>query len=455
MNVKTRVGCSAGVLAAGLVIACPVLAAEARLLDERVVEQRISEQRTLDPRTAGTRLPEQRVTEAVADTVEQRRTTLNLEQWRADGALTARDIQITDLDGRDLSASARQRVDGSELQVAVPEQQREYVVRLKEVAQLRLPERRTVLPGGVVRNGAQGETAAWFRPTIMASPLPVAWNPERRRYSTRVFLGLEPPDDEPATELSRPIVMRLSFRGMQADPVQEVRLAQAGLEHEEEVELLFLPTTPQPVLEVRSTVGDVDLAMDVLPRLELRPVGNSVPGFGLGTATFEVVRLHPHGAEAAVDEDTHVSLQIGGGARPESAGDLMIPAGQSRTRFVLRSGGLGPLTVTADAGGLMDERTISQEFPLAPLIAAVGGGALGGYSRRFRKNAQPVSGVTRILEGLLVALVAYAASVLGVGWLQLPEAVAATVAGAFLTGALAGFVGVSIIETITSRRSEA
>ncbi len=264
------------------------------------------------------------------------------------------------------------------------------------------------------------------------------------------MLGLEPPAGAPDTELDQPVVMRLGFRGITAEPLEPVSLVQAGVEHEQEVDLNFLPTTESPVLELRSAFGSVDLAMDVLPRLELRPVGDAVPGFGLGTVVVDVVRLHPHGTPAAVDQDTDVSLEISGGARP-TEDRVVIPGGESRTRFELRSGNLGPATITALAGGLSDTRTVRQYLPVAPLGAALLGGALGGYSRRFRKNAAVVTSGARIVEGTLVALVAYAASVLGVGWLHLPAALAATVAGAFLVGALAGFAGVTAIELLTRR----
>lgn len=385
---------------------------------------------------------------AVAEAVEQPRTTITLDRWRGDRALQARDVQVTDLEGRELPVEARQPAADGRLRLSLD--QREFIVRPKDVVNLRLPERRIVLPGGVVQNVPERTEAAWFRPTIMATPLPVAWNADRRRYSTRLFLGLKPPAEASDTELERPVVMRLSFRGMTAEAVDDVTLAQAGLEHEQEVDVHFLPTTQTPVLELRSTLGDVDLEMDVLPRLELRPVGNTVPGFGLGTVGVDVLRLHPHGAPAAVDEDTLVSLEIQGGARPEPD-SVVIPSGESRARFDLRSAGYGPVMVTATAGGLSDSRTIDQQIPVAPLIAALLGGALGGYSRRFRKGAPDASSGARMVEGTLVALVAYAASVLGMGAFELPAALAAIAAGAFLVGALSGFVGVTIIEALSGR----
>jgi hypothetical protein len=43
-------------------------------------------------------------------------------------------------------------------------------------------------------------------------------------------------------------------------------------------------------------------------------------------------------------------------------------------------------------------------------------------------------------------LIGFVAGALGVGWNWVPEVVVATIAGAFLTGAIAGFMGVTILE---------
>jgi hypothetical protein len=423
---KLRVG-----LLVGASVACLGLAGTDVRAEER-----------LDPHVLGRR--------AAAAAVEQPRTTITLERWQPDRRLTARDIEVTDLEGHELQVEAQQGAGGEQLRLSIP-QQREFIVRPRELVSLRLPEQRTVLPGGVVRSVPQGgPPAGWFRPTIMATPLPVAWNADLRRYSTRLFLGLNPPDEASDTGLDHPIVMRLGFRGMTADPLEDVTLVEAGLEHEQEIDLHFLPTTETPVLELRSTLGSVDLAMEVLPRLELRPVSDTVPGFGLGTVAVDVVRLHPHGAPAVVGEDMEVSLEVSGGAGIEPD-RVVMRGGDSSARFDLRSSTLGPVTITAMAGGLSDSRTINQQFPLAPLIATLVGGALGGYSRRFSKGAADAPARARIVEGTVVALIAYAASVLGLGWLQLPVGIAVTAAGAFLIGALAGFAGVMVIESLTRR----
>lgn len=377
-------------------------------------------------------------------------TTIPIPPWIEGRQLAPADIRITNIDGSDLAAEPEKRVQEGELLVAVPEY-RQFIVRPADVVTLPMTAQRIDLPGGVVQTpAADADTADWFRPTLMASPLPVTWNEARRLYSTRIFLGLRSGGELAGSSLDHPVTMRFGFRGMTAEPVPDITLEDAGIEHEQVIDLHFLPTTAEPVLELRSDIGDVDLQMDVMQRVELVPLRTSMPGFGLGTVGIDLVRMDPHGVLAPVSADTPVSIQVDGSGTAEP-NRMIIPGGESTAHFTLRSSGVGPVTVRVHAGGLSDSRTVSQTLPLMPLLAAILGGALGGYSRRFAKGATQQTAGLRILEGILVALVGYTAAVLGVGYVGLPPVIAATEAGAFLIGALTGFVGVMALEILTRR----
>ncbi len=378
-------------------------------------------------------------------------TTFSIELWRSDQTLSRQDITVTDLDGDELAQDLDVQVDQGRLTVATLEADpRQFVIRPRETSALQLPAERTALPGGVVDLARADDPGDWFRPTLLASPLPVAWDHALRLYSTRIFLGLSGGSDPDGGELERPVTVRFGFRGMAAAPLPDVTLERAGIEHEQVIDLHFLPTTRHPVLELRSALGDADLEIDVLQRLELVPLQGSIAGFGLGTASVEVLHLEPHGAPAPVERDTPVSLAIDGPGTVEPA-RLVIPAGTSSARFTLRASGLDDVIITAQAAGFSDSRTVHQHLPLLPLAAALIGGGLGGYSRRFSGGKPRFPAGARVLEGLLVALVAYVAAVLGVGHMGLPPAVAATEAGAFLVGAASGFAGVVVIEMLSKR----
>jgi fluoride ion exporter CrcB/FEX len=217
------------------------------------------------------------------------------------------------------------------------------------------------------------------------------------------------------------------------------------------VDLLFRPSTTQPKLKVRSTISDSDVAIDALPRLELRPARTVLLGFGLETVAVAVAQVQADGQPAVATASTPVDVQVRGAARREGAEEVVIAAGAARTEFVLRSSGLGKVTVQATAGAQFATTELSQRFPMGPLIATLLGGALGGLARRWVKGARPRPMLRNVLEGIVVGLAAFVAAVLGVGYLDLPAAIAATEAGAFLTGILCGFAGVTVFSALTAK----
>jgi hypothetical protein len=359
-------------------------------------------------------------------------------------------IQITEPDGREITADAQPRVrNGTVLLTAVRTQP--FIVRLEQVERMPMPvdRERVALPGGLVVPGDGASAPAWFQVTVAASPSPAVWDETRNRYVTRLWFGLRASDHAPVDLVPpQPVSVRVGFAGLNAEAVDPVELARAGLEHERAVDLHFVPTTAAPTLQVRSNLTRVDFELEAPGRLALRPTNTEMPAFGLGTVGIVAAHLAAHGDAAPALRDLTVSLTVDGRATPDPQ-DVVIREGESEARFSLRSAGSGPVTVRATAGALTASTTIEQSLPIGPWLAGLVGGALGGFLRSFAPRARRRTRARRVLEGLLVALVAYVATVLGVAYLGLPAAVAATEAGAFLTGAIAGFAGVALMETLT------
>ncbi|WP_028672088.1 hypothetical protein [Saccharospirillum impatiens] len=362
-------------------------------------------------------------------------------------------VKITDLNGRVLSSIPlpADRVITEALPTReVGELSSQFIVRPTGTVSVTLANEPVDLPGGVaVEHADNPDAGGWFQPTLAASPTPAVWDEALNRYRMHLSLGLRG-DNLPANAtLEQPITVQFGFRGLIADPFEAVTLEHSGLENEIQLEFLFLPTAGQPVLELRSTITDIDYPIEAMNRLELRPVQDSMMGLGLDEVLVRVLHLRPDGtADNTVGTQTATVEVTSGSAVPDPS---VVSLQGGNAEFLLRSRGLEDANIRVTAGALSDSLTIRQRFPTGPILAALVGGALGGFSRRFSRQAADGSTAARMAEGLAVAVIAYVAGVLGVGFLGLPVAVVSTEAGAFLTGALTGFIGVTVIETLSKR----
>ena len=364
-------------------------------------------------------------------------------------------LKVSDFAGRDITDKVKLKADGNRVTATLAHEQ--VVVKPKNIATVALATRgKTTLPGGIVVPLASPQaggmdTTAWFRLTLEASPLPASWDNQTDGYVTRLTFGLKRPPQIPETiGLQEPVIIKLAYDGLNAGELPPLTLEGAGLQNEKTVELRFLPLTATPKLLVRSTISDADLPLSALARLAVRAQQKSMLGFGLETVPVLIENVLPYGEAQAVERATPISLQLEGGARLETI-DPVFAAGASAATVHVRSSGVGAVVITATANGLTGRDTIEQRFPTGPLIAMLVGAALGGYARRFVKGARRGRSLRQITEGIIVGLVAFVAGVLGVGYLNLPPAIVATEAGAFLVGALAAFGGVSVLETLTKK----
>ncbi|MDY6797263.1 MAG: hypothetical protein SVX28_00715 [Pseudomonadota bacterium] len=363
-------------------------------------------------------------------------------------------MEIRDSEGRVLRQSVSPLSDRISLNAVDTDT---LIARPRELVTLDLTSRRAALPGGLIEpdrreSAASGETV-WFRPTASASPIPAVWDPQQEQYLTHLLLGLQSSASESRQQPKHPVVMRLAFRGMDAEPVEPVALKKVGVEHDQRIRLAFRLTTARPVVELRTDLGSYDLRLEVVPRLEVRPGADSMNGLGLETMGVTVVRYGPDGGEFPVSAPTEVFVETSGIRKTTER--VVIPEGQAHAVFRIRSSGLGAAQIRASAAGLEGVDSVQQQFPYLPVSASLLGGAIGGLCRRFRRKGADSRDLTRVLEGVLVALVGYAISVLGILQLGVPPAIAATEAGAFVTGVITGFLGVSVIEKLTGRLAAA
>jgi hypothetical protein len=372
----------------------------------------------------------------------------------------AQNLRITDLHGRDISAQVAAKTEDGKLTLNLA-QPSAVVLKSKTIEKIRAPRTgKIVLPGGAVvpMTGSTAtpnvaDKAIWFRITLGASPTPAPWDDKVGSYVTHLTFGLKKPDGAPPTvSLDQPVIIKLAYKGLIAPETAMISLDGPGLENEKTVPLRFTPQSENPTVLVRSSISDVDLELEALPRLALFAERDEMLGLGLDVATITLTTVQPDGRSAPVERATPVNVTIEGGARLEPSA-VSIAAGEASSRFVVRSSGLGAITIRANAEGMVGAVAIDQTFPTGPLVAALIGGALGGFARRFMKGARRKADKRRVIEGVVVSLIVFVAGILGVGYLSLPSALVATEAGAFLTGALGGFAGVTVLEVLSKRNT--
>lgn len=372
------------------------------------------------------------------------------------------DLRLMDLQGRDISSQVEARVENGKVTLNLA-QPSPVVLKSRNLQTIAIPaERKITLPGGAVvplppTTGTAGEIpkAIWFRLTFAASPMPAPWDEKDGGYLTYLTFGLKRPDGAPPTlSLDQPVIVKLAYQGLVAAETAMISLDAPGLENEKTIPLRFTPQSEKPTLLVRSSISDVNLELSAVPRLTVSPDRDAILGLGLDVITVAVTNIQPDGRSAAVQRSTPVNVTVEGGARLETAAISLAP-GESSSRFTVRSAGLGTVTIRASADGRSGAAMVRQVFPIAPLAAALLGGALGGFARQFVKGARRTSKRRRLLEGVVVGFIVFVAGILGVGHLHLPAALVATEAGAFLTAALGGFVGVSMLEMIAKRNTQA
>ncbi|HEY0946302.1 MAG TPA: hypothetical protein VGD81_13585 [Opitutaceae bacterium] len=370
------------------------------------------------------------------------------------------DLRVLDLDGQDVSARLQARSEGRRLSVALANTA-PFIVKPKTVPRITLSAQKLTLPGGLVTpvvaapNTADPLRPAWFRVTLFPTPVPAVWDAAESRYTMKLTLGVNLVASAAGAaaqslRLQPPVTLKFGYEGLTADELVPVTIEAHGLEHEKTVELRFVPSTPSPRLLVRSSIADADLELKALPRLDVRPVQRSIAGFGLATVEVAIEHVLPHGERVAAPRALPVLLEIDGHATPEPR-QPVIEAGASTTSFTLRTAGLGRTTIRASADGVTGGTVIEQTLPVGPVLAVLLGGALGGYARKFMKGARRAATGRRVVEGLIVGVIAFVAGLLGVGYLNLPPVLIATEAGAFLTGALCGFIGVTVLESLTKK----
>jgi len=237
------------------------------------------------------------------------------------------DLRLLELSGEDITNQLEPQERAGKISLLVSGA-RPFIAKPKQLQTLVLADsERTVLPGGFVMTlpaansaapNAEAQRLAWFRITVIASPLPAPWSEATQSYGTALSFGLKAPANSPAgLEPPGGVVIRFAFENATAEELLPITLEQPGVEHEKTVALRFRPTAASPQLVVRSTISDVNLELRAQPRLEVRPVQAEVLGLGLAPVEVNVLLVSPDGAGLPARETTPLLLQVSRAAKLE------------------------------------------------------------------------------------------------------------------------------------------
>jgi hypothetical protein len=166
-------------------------------------------------------------------------------------------------------------------------------------------------------------------------------------------------------------------------------------------------------------------------------------GFGFSSATLTVHSVEEDGSPLARTADTTFQLLAQGGRIDVS--ELTIPGGQQQAKVAIHPHGLGNIEVVAAFGELRSVPVkLELTWPVLPLLAIFAGGLVGGFATTLRqKNRRNVR--RRVVEGVVVGLLISAFSLLVPSFTTLPSWAPRTELGLFVLAALAGFVGMPLL----------
>lgn len=380
---------------------------------------------------------------------------LVLDASDAPQKLDVADFEALDASGRKLALT--KTADGK---FSVAEAADQWVfVRPKVPAELRVVPGRQWLPGFGLSPAAGGREPAVVASYVEFATAPIAWDVERDSYRLLAQIGVAQADDLTRTGKLEPRAeIRIAYEGITGAEPAALAIDELGIAGERPIELVFRKvSSATPRLVLRSSLsGEQPFALEVASRIALDVAADAVLGFGLESVRVTAQAVAPNGALFTFASPTELLVR-GERLLIEDADALQLPADGRTVAFTARSKWLGVGRVVASArtssGELHGSASLEQRAPWFQLCVALAGGALGGFARRFLKGARKDRDARHVLEGLTVGAVAFVAGVLGVGFSLLPSAIVATLAGAFLTGVLAGFAGVVVLERLAERKA--
>lgn len=303
----------------------------------------------------------------------------------------------------------------------------------------------TIRPDGVARVGG-----LFLRP----ARVPLIWSETERAYVTDLFVGYEFPDGA-ENDLKEPKTVTFFAEGAGARIHEDrVRVTRSGGGGYQRVTLFTAEVEHETNLVARASAQDeLKASVGVLREpgaLQLSLPSREIPAFGVGSATLAITLLARDGRPLAPERAFEVQLSS---RRLRLPASVTLPAGRSSVDVELRSLGQGADEIVARGGALPAvTQPVQLVFPVAPIVAAVIAGALGGAARCFRRKSRPRGLLLRrAVEGVLVGVILVGAAWAGLVAVNVGSGVLGTPFGAFVLAALGGYVGTALLDRVARR----
>ena len=359
-----------------------------------------------------------------------------------------RDVRLLDATFREVPT--KKAADGA-LRAEI-DPQRSYILTAPAPERLPLSKDGLHLPARYVTFSASGATnlgGLFLRPATV----PLTWNEKARAYTTELFVGYEFEDGR-EVPLPSPKTVTFFAEGanarIQADTVTVKKSGGSGYERvvlstgQVEGETHFTARV-SPVDELKSSVS----VLRELGSLKVSLPAAELPAFGVGSAELTVSLIGRDGFPFPASKPVEVQLTSRGLRQPAV---VVIEPGKSTATVDVRTVGTGAGQVAAQSGVFQATLPVRLIFPVAPIVAALIGGGIGGVARFLRNRRKGGSLlVRRVVEGMLVGLIVVGAAWAGLVAMDVSTGALGTPFGAFVLGALSGYLGCVVLDGIAKK----
>jgi hypothetical protein len=297
--------------------------------------------------------------------------------------------------------------------------------------------------------GATNLGGLFLRPAVV----PLTWNDQARAYTTELFVGYE---FEDGREIPLPAPKTVTFFAeganarIKADTVTVKKSGGSGYER------VTLSTNQiEGVTHFTARVSAADELKTGVPvlrepgALRLSLPATELPAFGVGSGVMTVSLLGRDGFPFAPTKPFEVQLTSSGLRQPAL---VTIEPGKSTATVDVRTLGFGTGRISAQSGIFQAALPVKLVFPIAPIVAALVGGGLGGVARfmRNRRKGGALLG-RRVLEGMLVGVILVGAVWAGLVAMDITTGALGTPFGAFVLGALSGYLGCVVLDGVAKK----